>query len=302
MTKALRNYFKAVRVTKFNCVRCTFQCPQRNRTLLLFNTLLFIFLSTMHSKVHASEPASLTMAVYPWIPWRIQHDNGSWGGIAIDTAKLVALCTKTTITALDVKNGKRMRKEWGRRINVESAISPMWRQSQQTSSVYTAPLFSTSDIVFARKGEFENVKSVKDLYGERLGVTVGYYYPEGFTEAINAGKIRTSASNTKTLLPKLLRGRLKAIIINENELLYLLKQRQYKFEYSIDDFEVIYRFEVVPLHMRVHKDYEYLIPKFNLAIEELKKRGVIQHIQSNYAVTGKSDTSVSLSECPFKAI
>ncbi len=209
------------------------------------------------------------------------------GGIAIDTLRVITVCTKTDLELLDIKNAKRMRKEWGRRINAESAISPFWRKAEESSSSYTSPLFSTSDIILAKKGVFKNIQSSKDLHGEKVGVTVGYYYPEGFTEAFNAGKIQTSPSNSKNLLPKLLRGRLKAIIINENELQYLLSNNQYDFKYDIDNFEVIYRFETVLLHVRLHRDYQHLIPKFNAVIEQLNSSGIKERIQSKYSSSGK---------------
>ncbi|MGF1740505.1 transporter substrate-binding domain-containing protein [Vibrio profundum] len=272
-----------------------------NLIILFFYTSIVIFsLSSLLNKAYPSNKNSLTVAVSPWIPWRIQLDDGSWGGIAIDTIKVIALCTKTNLELLDVKNAKRMRKEWGRRINAESAISPLWRKSQESSSSYTNPLFTTSDIIFAKKGKFKSIVSSKDLHGEEIGVTVGYYYPEGFTEAFNTGKILTSPSNSKTLLPKLLRGRLKVIIINENELLYLLSNNQYNFKYEVDDFEVIYRFETVPLHIRLHRDYEHLVPKFNAVIDQMNSSGLKESIQRKYSTSGRGKVPRKMEDCPFK--
>lgn len=267
---------------------------------LFFTVIVVMFLSSLLNKAYPSNKNSITVAASPWIPWRIQLDDGSWDGIAIDTLRVITLCTKTDLELLDIKNAKRMRKEWGRRINAESAISPFWRKAEESSSSYTDPLFSTSDIILAKKGVFKNIQSPKDLHGEKVGVTIGYYYPEGFTEAFKAGKIQTSPSNSKNLLPKLLRGRLKAIIINENELQYLLSNNQYDFKYDIDDFEVIYRFETVLLHVRLHREYEHLIPKFNAVIEQLNSSGIKERIQRKYSTSNEGEEPISFETCPFK--
>ena len=116
---------------------------------------------------------------------------------------------------------------------------------------------------------------------------------------MDTGSIVTSSSNPKTLLPKLLRGRLKAIIINEDEFNYLLTHSGYDFTYNINDFEVIYRFGAVPLHVRVHQQFKHLIPSINSVITELKSVGFLKNIQAKYLNPERNQTPVSIERCPF---
>ncbi|WP_108651042.1 substrate-binding periplasmic protein [Dongshaea marina] len=253
-----------------------------------------LFFSGLAVSQQGSQP--LIVGVNAWPPWIIQKPTGDWHGIAIDTLRLIATCSEIPMQIRDLPNAKRMRQEWGTKINAEAAVSPSWRQDQKQSSVYTESIFSTQDIILARKGTLSLGRSPSDFYGQTLGIIRGYFYPEGFSDAISENKIAVSESSPDTLLPKLLRGRVKGIFINRDEASYLFNTIVLN---PADEFHPVYLFKEVQLHIRLHKSKQDLLPRLNQAISQLKASGIIHNIKRYYTSQSKQQSYLELSKCPI---
>ncbi len=118
----------------------------------------------------------------------MKNQNEEWEGIAVDSMRLISICSNVPIKFINTINTKRTLHEWGKSVFSETAVAEVWRNSQSSSSVYTNSTFNTTDIILARK-EMKEIESYKGLQGYTVGIINGYIYP-GFNEAINNGDIK----------------------------------------------------------------------------------------------------------------
>lgn len=80
---------------------------------------------------------------------------------------------------------------------------------------FSEPLFVEQQVLFHRRREPLNWKTVDDLKGLRLGATVGYVYGEAFQAAEHAGLLRVDrAPSDEKNLRKLLLGRVDAVAVS----------------------------------------------------------------------------------------
>lgn len=222
---------------------------------------------------------SLVAGVNDWQPWmRTQGMEAS--GIMVEIFMDAAKRAGYEPVVLAMPHKRRNEIEWGRSVHVEPGVIPEWREQYAEVSVYTIPYVSTQDIVLAKKGVLESASAVGDFQGKRLGTTLGYYYPDGFSDAFDSGSIiRDDAPEGPNLIQKLALDRVDGAILDKHEAHYWITQLALRPE----DFETVYTFSLVSdLRMRLHPDKAHMLPALNAALREMLEEGMIQEIIESY--------------------
>lgn len=174
------------------------------------------------------------------------------------------------------------------RIDAETCVSPKWRSQYKEISAYSEPFFSTENVVIVRKeSDIGATKDIRDFRGKTFGTILGYFITDGFQEEFEAGRmVREDANTQDKNIRKLVAKRFDGIIIDRITGSYLIKQ----LGFDPGDFRIAYVFETKSLlSARIHKSREYLIPKLDRALAEMKNDGTIDRIISRYMSTGAKD-------------
>ena len=108
---------------------------------------------------------------------------------------------------------------------------------------------------------------------------MGYYYPEGFQEALASGDIiRDDNPVSEYNIMKLSQHRLDGIIVDRIQADYMTNV----LGLNAEDFEIAYVFEPSKLSLRLHKEKQDLLPILDQAIESMKADGTIDRIVTKY--------------------
>ena len=146
-------------------------------------------------------------------------------------------------------------------------------------SVYTEPYYETSDVILVRKGSGIAGTAVQDFKGRSLGCGLGYYYPEGFQEAMaNGDIIRDDNPVSEYNIMKLSQHRLDGIIVDRIQADYMINV----LGLNAEDFEIAYVFGPSKLSLRLHKEKQDLLPILDQALESMKADGTIDRIVTKY--------------------
>ena len=222
---------------------------------------------------------TLVAGVNDWQPW-MRTQGAEADGIMVDIFTDAVQRAGYEPVVVVMPHKRRNVIEWGRSIHVEPGVLPEWRREYEEVSVYTIPFVTTRDIVLAKKGVLEPATSVEDFHGKRLGVTLGYYYPDGFSEAFESSSIiRDDSPAGPNLVQKLQLSRVHGAIMDKHEASYWISQLSLKSE----DFEFVYTFSLVSeLRMRLHPDKAHMLPALNAALQEMLQEGAIRKIIASH--------------------
>ncbi len=218
---------------------------------------------------------NLVAGINDWLPWQYA-DHGVASGIVVDIFKAAAIRAGCEPVIAVIPQIRRNTEEWGKQVHAELGVVPEWREAFSEVSVYTIPFVTTRDVILAKRGRMREASSVNDFLGKRVGATLGYFYPDGFSEAFDDGRlVRDNSPGGSILLKKLLDDRIDAAILNEHEARYWME----KLNANEDVFETVYVF-IAPLRlrMRLHADKKRLIPALNAALTDMLEEGAIDNI------------------------
>jgi polar amino acid transport system substrate-binding protein len=248
-----------------------------NNKLLLAPFLAFTLL---FAPTIASAEKVLMFPTDPWPPFMLGIEGSeSTEGIGVDLMNAI-------FDRIDNVNVKIPLVPWKRAMNLveqgkADAIPLLYKTPEREMIMdFTAPLFSSKDLVWYSKSYFPNGlewQTIDDFTPYSMGIVNGYTYSDEVDQAIADKKIRViNARNVNQLLTMLAGGRIDIAIANEIVGLALIK-KEFKNR------------NIVSMKKPISEDDNYLgfskktsardlIPEINNAIADLKKEGVIDKI------------------------
>lgn len=245
-----------------------------------FFLTLLLNLSALFMPVSASAEKTLIFHTDPWPPFLLGTEGSdSTEGIGVELIRAI-------FDRIDNVNVRIPLVPWKRAMNLveqgkADAIPLLYKTPEREAVMdFTAPLFSSKDLVWYSKSYFPNGlewQTTDDFTPYAMGIVNGYTYSEEVSQAIADKKIRVvDAKNVNQLLTMLAGGRIDIAIANEIVGVALIK-KEFKNR------------NIVSMKKPISEDDNYLgfskktsarelIPKINKAIAELKKEGVIDKI------------------------
>lgn len=254
----------------------------RNNVLIHTSALrcvfITIFLLALPCFTAPAQGQGIRAAAAAWPPW-IMRAGSEQAGIAIDV--LLEAARRSGLTAsFDIMPRKRVELLFqAGELNAEPAIHKPWR-SFDPNSDFTEPFAVTRNALMARAGQYEPVDNPQELPHLTIGTNRGFHYTDGFETLFAQDRLeRDDWDSSKSLVNKLVSGRVDACIIDLQEFAYWA-QRQ---SLSMDGFQTIYSFQGPSrLRIRIHKNASHTIPLLNRALLEMKQDGTIYGILCKY--------------------
>lgn len=222
---------------------------------------------------------TLTVGAADWKPWQV-YENDKWTGVSIDIIQEIVKRTGDNLKFDLLPLNRTLLGFKEQKVDAELLINPGWRQGEQAAiSVYTIPVCVTQDIILVRKDNEFDAFSAHDFKGMILGGTLGYFYSDGFSEAMNSGDIiRDDVYHTGNNIQKLSKNRVDGAIFDKRQAFYFINL----FGMKMEDFHIAYYFKPTPLSFRLHEKWKKLIPHWNKTILEIKKDGTLEKIINKY--------------------
>ncbi|MEZ0576463.1 substrate-binding periplasmic protein [Halodesulfovibrio aestuarii] len=156
------------------------------------------------------------------------------------------------------------------KIDVEMGVSPQWRQrtAEVTNSVYTESFMETKDVYVsnAALGRFYGEENIP--IGSKFCGILGFHYPDKFEE-------RQNFLSEEQLLQMIDKKRCHYSMMPDDVFRYLMLDRSYN----------IVAGQAVSSHLkliRLNKQYEFLLPRFNAALQRMKDSGRLAAILERY--------------------
>lgn len=164
-------------------------------------------------------------------------------------------------------------------LDIEPGVYPGWVKHQARPGLFSVPFGKVIDVlVFARHKAFP-VKRPEDLRGKSVGMVRGYAYPELAT-LVESGQLdRRNGLNEQQLLSMLAKSRFDQAIVNKAVAQYNLLQ--------VDDYrhlEIGDAISSYDVSMRVQPRHAAWLERLDMAIVQLKQRGIIERIYARYGV------------------
>lgn len=152
-------------------------------------------------------------------------------------------------------------------VDVEVGVNPGWRGSEEELSVYSVPFATDENTILTRKNFGGAVKV--------LGTVTGYVYPSLTRKFADGSLVRFDAKNERSLLDLLAGGRIDAAVMTKAVAQYLVRSGHDRvgFGPAIDR---------LPLSIRLHKKYTFLLPAIDRALRSLKADGTLERIYAQY--------------------
>jgi len=147
-------------------------------------------------------------------------------------------------------------------IDIECCPLKAWRADEEGISVYTSPVFKTKDILVYPQGEKEQVTS---LDGQNVATVAGYGYLD--QKQFN----RVDLNSELAILRIVEGGRVEVGIVDAWIAYHLIEKHSLKVN-------VGRVYESANRLVRVHKNAEAIVPKLNLAIVEMNKKGELERL------------------------
>ncbi len=217
-----------------------------------------------------------------WCPWMMEDDKKSALGAGVDIFKELAKRSGVEATVTIYPQIRRDKMFEKNEIDAEVGVSEEWRGYQKDISVYTVPFFETVNVVLVRAKDGITTDSSDGFKGKTIGGNIGYFYTDGFQQGFEKGLMkRQDVAEGGALMKMLESKRVDGIIMDRSESKYWLR----KLNLNPKDYKEGFVFKTVTqLSMRFHKNKKELLPKFNKAIEDMKKSGEITKIIDKYTM------------------
>ena len=222
---------------------------------------------------------TIRVGVTDWPPY--QYTDGDINkGLFIDTIAELKKRTGIDFQYIAVPTNRMRFMFQNGSIDVESFVNPAWRGDEKDLSVYTFPILESGDVILMPKATAITAKSAADFAGKQMGCNLGYFYPEGFSDALDAKKInRNDANSAEALVQMMQKGHVEAIILDRFVAQYTMK----KLGMDPSQFVIAYTFVgKSPMSMRLHKSKATLVPKLNAAIKAMIADGFMSKLIGTY--------------------
>ncbi|PJG60448.1 substrate-binding periplasmic protein [Aeromonas cavernicola] len=143
---------------------------------------------------------------------------------------------------------------------------------------HTTPLFQDKLIVFSLKKEMIPPPAIMELRGKRVGITLGYTYPDIFSK--DKSILQYKARSDYQLINMLIRGRVDYILMNERPALVRIKEKGVANiihnvgSLSNDDFKIAFS--------RHHPQGQEMAQRFERGLRTIKQNGVYDDIMHTF--------------------
>jgi len=220
---------------------------------------------------------TLHVASAKWPPY-IEKKEKQISGISVDIIKEIAKRTgdKIDIRIYPVKRLQRLLKY--KKIDINFADAKEWNsKEEQKKYVFSEPYLYVNEYIYSTPNFNKVITKVSDLYGEKVGITKGYYYEILEKDFNNKKILKYEITTNKGLLKLLLRDKFSLAIFDDKLLDYLLKGKK-------SDMKLIQKMEVssVALRLKILNSKKNILPRINKAIESMKKDHTIDAILAKY--------------------
>ena len=238
------------------------------RFLLLIILWLFTLVSVADSVHYAVTDVS-------WEPYWIMDGSQASGILHEITLELDKRLSVKLLPSklLSVKRSKKAFNEG--LLQIECCVNIAWRKEKAGTSVWSDTVLVVEEILVFPLGKAFKFENIEDLKGRKISTIRGYGYVGDhlFTRSDSVSNI--------SQIRKLALARAEAGIIDKAELSYIKKhipelETQWR---AIELGPVINRSE---LKVRIHHSREDLLQPINLAINEMKQKGIIKEIVNRY--------------------
>lgn len=212
-------------------------------------------------------------------PFHIRMPNSEFGhgGIFVDMFKRLGVLTGDRFVFKHYPVSRALREFDQGMVDIEPGINPGWRSQRKQPGLYSVEFGKSIEVLLFGHGKKVGFKVASDLSGKTLGVVRGYVYPV-LTKAFNNGTInRVDNVSEFYLLKQLDANCYDQILIGYQTALYYMK-REVKYQ----RFEIGAPVSEAGVYMRVHPSKAALLPRLNLALEQMLADGEVDAIYAKY--------------------
>ncbi|ACS80528.1 substrate-binding periplasmic protein [Maridesulfovibrio salexigens] len=211
------------------------------------------------------------------LPPYYYKDGDPRTGIVKDVFNAFAKETGDTIEFVRCPFNRSQRKFDRGEIDIEPMSNPAWRQTAKVLGVFSKPFAVSDSIILFRAEKFIPDVTPQDLLGKSIGVVRGYHYPV-YSAYFADGRINTHVlENENKLLQLLLAGRLDQAFMNKDTALYQIR------ELGVEDQLLVGKtYDSLDMMIRFQPSKQYVLPRFNKAIDKLLNDGTITKIYDKY--------------------
>ncbi|OHD10381.1 MAG: hypothetical protein A2Y34_06785 [Spirochaetes bacterium GWC1_27_15] len=239
----------------------------------------FIFTILLLTLVYAINSDEFTAATANWQPYAIEDANKLVTGIGVDILKEVCKRTGDKVV-IKIYPAERLNQMFDlNQIDINFADSPNWNEIKKDSPfVFTESYTSVVENIYFLANKYIDVKTPNDLKQKRVGIVRGYYY-EMFKESFKNKIVLLEETNNESFLIQMLKkDRLDCAFFDNYVFDYLLVKNNFK----MSDFKKGLQLSDSPLCFKVRIEKKDIVTRFNKALLEMKKEGVITKIILKY--------------------
>lgn len=249
----------------------------RKSLLLIFAVAASLLLCLGTPASHAG-PKLLRLGADQWPPYEF-FVNGKLFGISADVTRSVLRNMGKDISKVEKVPWKRGLQllEWG---DLDVLTSGVRTHDREKKFIYPdEPILTTSWRIFTRSDS--RIREDIDLKGARVGVVLGYQYPEGYLDNLRRRARVQQVSSDETNIRKLANQRLDAIIADNDNALWILKRLRLQEDIHPVG-EAIGTRHVYPLFSRETVSVEF-VEEFSRELKRFKQTDAYADILKRYS-------------------
>ncbi|TMN21812.1 substrate-binding periplasmic protein [Lentibacillus cibarius] len=166
------------------------------------------------------------------------------------------------------------------RVDVISAGMGITDERAKTVS-FTQPVYGFSEALVVPAGNKDNIKSLKDLKNQSVGVSAGTFYHD-YLEESNVSLDVKAYDTTSEMLLDLTKGRIKGAI-NDTPIVHYLNENNSKYDVeTVKEYEPNFKVEIGVI---VNQENEKLLNEIDKTIGKMKEDGTLESIHEEWGTT-----------------
>ncbi len=213
-----------------------------------------------------------------WSPFILLADT-QFSGIGIDILREIVQRTGDSVEIKHYPN-KRLRYMFeNNRIDMLVLDSPFWNDPKsRPTMVFTDEIMSVQEYIYFLDENYLEIKHATDMRGRTVGIIRGYYYPlfEKYFDEKIVNKYEVDSEDH--LIRLLSNRRVDAIFMDSMAFRYVIINSQYEMK----DFKRGLQLSDTSLGIKIRREKASALPRFNAAIESMKRDGTIDRIIKKY--------------------